>query len=171
MQNRDPFLITTDDGQGPLGFYERELYPLSNFSSFEVRIREFNFKTAEHAYQAMKFNWADGTGDALRVWREVVNAPSAHEAFMIAQRNRALQRADWDGVKNHMMLVVLRAKFEQHEYVRRKLMATGTRPLVEDSPKDAYWGIGLDRAGKNTLGRLWVKVRDEHRTDGQGTRE
>ena len=49
----------------------------------------------------------------------------------------------------------------QHEYVRRKLLETGRRDLVEDSWRDGFWGWGEDRVGKNMLGRLWMDIRDE----------
>jgi hypothetical protein len=62
------------------------------------------------------------------------------------------------------MAGILRAKAAQHEYVRRKLLATGDRELIENSWRDSYWGWGPDRAGLNMLGQLWMMVRDEIRT-------
>jgi len=56
---------------------------------------------------------------------------------------------------------ILRAKVTQHEYVHRKLLATGDRELVEDSWRDSYWGWGPDKKGTNMLGKLWMEVRTE----------
>ena len=39
----------------PVLFYECELYPCSNFSSFEVVYQGETWKTSEYAYQAAKF--------------------------------------------------------------------------------------------------------------------
>ena len=61
------------------------------------------------------------------------------------------------------MKSILRAKADQHEYVRRKLLATGDRELIEDSWRDDFWGWGPNRDGKNMLGKLWMEVRDELR--------
>jgi predicted NAD-dependent protein-ADP-ribosyltransferase YbiA (DUF1768 family) len=58
---------------------------------------------------------------------------------------------------------LLRQKFAQHEYVQTKLMETGDTPLVEDSPKDAFWGRGPDGNGLNHLGKLWEKIRAEEK--------
>jgi predicted NAD-dependent protein-ADP-ribosyltransferase YbiA (DUF1768 family) len=58
---------------------------------------------------------------------------------------------------------ILRAKAEQHEYVTRKLLATGDRRLVENSWRDDFWGWGPDRNGQNMLGRLWMEIRSEIR--------
>ena len=57
------------------------------------------------------------------------------------------------------MYRILKAKAEQHEYVRRKLLATGDRELIEDSWRDSFWGWGPNKDGQNMLGKLWMKVR------------
>ena len=63
------------------------------------------------------------------------------------------------------MLDILRAKASQHEYVRRKLLATGDRELIEDSWRDDFWGWGANRDGLNMLGKLWMEVRTEIRNE------
>lgn len=59
------------------------------------------------------------------------------------------------------MLDICRHKLEQHPYVKQKLIATKDWPLVEDSPKDPFWGWGEDRKGRNELGKVWMKLRQE----------
>ncbi len=58
---------------------------------------------------------------------------------------------------------ILRAKVSQHPYVRKKLLDTGNRELIEDSWRDDFWGIGPDKNGQNILGKLWMQVREEIR--------
>jgi ribA/ribD-fused uncharacterized protein len=140
-------------------FYEQDFYVLSNFSSFTVEYAGIRFATSEHAYHWMKF---DGTGnDSIAL--SIENAPSAHEAFKLAERFKSYRRPDWDAVKVDVMRGIIRAKAEQHEYVRRKLLATGDRELVENSWRDDYWGWGPNRDGKNMLGKLWMELRTELR--------
>lgn len=66
------------------------------------------------------------------------------------------------------------AKFDQNKGLRRKLFQTGDALLVEASPLDAIWGVGLsaDEAkamhpeewpGLNLLGKILTTVRDELR--------
>lgn len=136
-------------------FYEQDFYVLSNFSAFTLRWRGQRFDTSEAAYHWEKFI---GYPDLQRT---ILTAPSAHEAFKIAEQNKDLRRRDWDEIKVDLMHHILRAKAEQHEYVRRKLLATGDRELVEDSWRDGFWGWGPDRNGQNMLGKLWMKVRSE----------
>lgn len=156
--------LDTDDR---VFFYEQDFYVLSNFSSFTLTWRGFRFYTAEAAYHFEKFT--GGANDDIRFM--IRTAPSAHEAFQIAQTNKYHRRADWDDVKVHVMRDVLEAKVQQHEYVRRKLMATGDRELVENSWRDDYWGWGERGDGKNMLGRLWMEIRANIRAEIQSKKE
>ena len=135
-------------------FYEQDFYVLSNFSSFKVQWKDIDFDTSEHAYHCEKFFTT-----VVGIAHDIQQARSAHEAFKIAERNKQYRRDDWDDVKVDIMRGILFAKAEQHEYVRRKLLATGKRLLVENSWRDDYWGWGLNRDGKNMLGKLWMEVR------------
>jgi ribA/ribD-fused uncharacterized protein len=135
-------------------FYEQDFYVLSNFSAFELIWKGLVFPTSEHAYHFAKFD-AD-----IHAKREILYARSAHDAFKAAERHKHVRRADWDAVKVGIMRDILRAKVEQHEYVRRKLLATGDRTLIEDSWRDDFWGWGPNRDGQNMLGKLWMEIRD-----------
>jgi ribA/ribD-fused uncharacterized protein len=63
-------------------------------------------------------------------------------------------------------------KFSQNKDILRKLMATGDKILVEASPYDRIWGIGLSARhkdaknpskwkGQNLLGKILMDVRDQ----------
>lgn len=142
-------------------FYEQDYYVLSNFSAFRVEWAGRDFDTSEAAYHYEKF--VHGDEAAQQVALDIYLAPSAHEAFKIAESKKALRRPDWDDVKVDVMRGILRAKVSRHEYVRRKLLATGERELVEDSWRDGFWGWGSDRGGQNVLGKLWMELRAEIR--------
>ena len=51
----------------------------------------------------------------------------------------------------------------KHWPIRRKLLATGDRELIEDSWRDDFWGWGPNRDGQNMLGKLWMEIRSELR--------
>lgn len=147
-------------------FYEQDFYVLSNFSSFNLQWQGHTFPTSEHTYHWEKFN--RGGGGAI-IQQEILSAPSAHEAFKVAERQKAFRRSDWGDVKIGVMRAILHAKAAQHEYVRRKLLATGDRELVENSWRDDFWGWGPNRDGKNMLGKLWMEVRAELRAASSTT--
>jgi ribA/ribD-fused uncharacterized protein len=157
-----PIGFVKPDTDKQVFFYEQDFYVLSNFSAFNLLWQGHTFPTSEHAYHWEKF-WCNGYGPGWPVALRIKDAASAHEAFKIAEQNKQLRFSRWDDVKVNIMLDILRAKAAQHEYVRRKLLATGERELIEDSWRDDFWGWGPNRDGQNMLGRLWMQVRDELR--------
>lgn len=46
----------------------------------------------------------------------------------------------------------LRHKFSQNTDLKNKLIATGSKKIVEHTKRDSYWGDGGDGSGKNRLG-------------------
>ncbi len=146
------------DTYGEIFFYEHDYYVLSNFSAFRLRWRNLDFDTSEQAYHWEKFP------DAPGVRLQILRARSAHEAFQISRQGASAVRPDWLDVRVDVMREILRSKAEQHEYVRRKLHASGERRLVEDSWRDDFWGWGPDRDGRNMLGVLWMEIRAELRS-------
>ena len=124
----------------------------SNFSKYGVTIDGVYYKTTEHYFQAMKFE------DPERQ-EEIRAVESPMEAKKLGQRRGC--REDWEGVKDEVMLRALQAKFAQHEDLREQLVATGDARLVEDAPRDYYWGIGRRGNGKNMLGELLMRVRGD----------
>ena len=139
-----------------IGFYPREFYPFDNFSSFKVEWNGYLFSSVEEAYQAASFMGSDE-----ELVDKIKKSHSADEAQRIAYANRDKRREDWDDVKVSIMEELLRLKIEQNPYVKKKLLQTGDYMIVEDSPKDDFWGWGPNRNGQNNLGKLWMKLREE----------
>lgn len=151
------------DNDKQVFFYEQDFYVLSNFSAFNLRWHGHRFATSEHAYHWCKFSSLIRSESGGYVRDQILDADSAHEAFKVAESNRDRRRIDWDDVKVDTMRAILRAKASQHEYVRRKLLATGDRDLIENSWRDDFWGWGEHRNGTNVLGKLWMEIREELR--------
>jgi len=70
------------------------------------------------------------------------------------------------------MYAAVKAKFESDRVLTKQLMETDTKTLVEASPVDIIWGVGihekddaiLDESnwkGQNLLGKVLMKVRTE----------
>lgn len=72
-------------------------------------------------------------------------------------------REDWEDRKLEVMEQALAAKFQQNPALGRLLDRTAPAELIEDSPKDAFWGVGVDGRGTNHLGRLLMELRREMR--------
>ena len=163
--------IHPPDTETEVRFYGCEFYCLSNFSAFQLVHRGgLTFMTSEHAYHWEKFNrngedLSERAGRTLGMIRNaLMNAISAHEALLIARRHEyEYRRSDWFDVRMNVMREIVVEKVMQHEYVMRKLMQTGDRQIIEDSWRDAFWGIGPEGTGHNHLGKLWMEIREELR--------
>lgn len=128
----------------------------SNFSRHPVFLKGKKWPTSEHYFQAMKFLGTEHE-EAVRLCK----TPSL-AASMGRSRKLPLRR-DWESVKDQVMLEAVRAKFTQHEELKAVLLSTGHAKLIEHTAKDDYWGDGGDGSGKNRLGQLLMRVRDELR--------
>jgi ribA/ribD-fused uncharacterized protein len=131
---------------------------LSNFHPSPIRLLDDpnRYPTVEHAFQAAKTLDEDA-----RTRIAGLGTPGAAKR---AGRAVAL-RADWEIVKDVVMLACLRAKFAPGSSFAEMLLETGDRELVEANAwGDRVWGV--DRrtgAGENRLGLLLMRVRTELR--------
>ena len=84
---------------------------------------------------------------------------------------RGFVQSEWDSDCQSIMVSGLTSKFLQDTYCLNSLLDTGDKILVEASPYDKIWGIGLEAdnpdaldpskwQGKNLLGIVLMKVRD-----------
>ena len=84
---------------------------------------------------------------------------SAHDAFKLAKANAHKAPKNWSDIKVGIMEEIVRCKLEQNTYIQEKLRQTGEVLIVEDSPKDDFWGWGPNRDGRNELGKIWMRLR------------
>lgn len=154
-------------------FYEQEFYCLSNFSAFRLYWRSLDFDTSEHAYHWEKFRHVEQVDPThivckrCEVQYQIQRMRSAHAAFKYAEDQRELVAPRWGEIRVAVMRCILSTKAYQHEYVRRKLLETGNRELIEDSWRDGFWGWGEEGTGQNMLGKLWMEIRAELKKEGK----
>jgi N-glycosidase YbiA len=115
-----------------------------------------SWPTSEHYFQAQKFAGTEHE-EEIRLIKSPMIA-----ARMGRDRKRPL-RLDWESVKDEIMFEAVRAKFTQHEKLRKILLATGDAEIIEHTSKDSYWGDGGDGSGRNMLGKTLMLVREELR--------
>jgi ribA/ribD-fused uncharacterized protein len=84
-------------------------------------------------------------------------------AARLGRDRSAKLRRNWESIKVQVMTEAVLAKFSQHEDLRTLLLATDDALLVEHTDNDAYWGDGGDGSGKNMLGQVLMRVRDQLR--------
>ena len=138
-----------------IGFYPREFYPLDNFSSFKVEVDGYLYASLEEAFQSSLF-----LPDYPDISERIKKSHSAHEAQKIMFENiDKVKYSNKEQVK--IMEKLLKLKVDQNPYVKKKLLETKDYTIVEDSPKDDFWGWGPNRDGNNELGKLWMKIRED----------
>ena len=72
-------------------------------------------------------------------------------------------RPGWEEMKLDVMYRLVSTKFRQNPDLREKLLATREEELVEHAPWDRFWGDGGDGRGRNEMGKLLMRVREELR--------
>ncbi|KAI6137098.1 hypothetical protein F5141DRAFT_1209417 [Pisolithus sp. B1] len=150
---------THKQGPGRILFYEKgkPYYEFTNFSPHDVVYHGKRYPTSEHLFQALKF--IDAHPHIAERIRTCSEKPMV--AFDEAHMHQGLVRADWSHIHIDKMETALRLKFTQHAGLKRLLLGTGSAELVEDSPRDWFWGIGADGTGGNELGKALMRLRDE----------
>lgn len=128
----------------------------SNFYDAEIKIDNIIWPTSEHYFQAMKFK------DTNKQYMENIrNATSPALAKKKGGNKQIKICDDWEDIKEDIMMIALRAKFTQHRNLNKILLDTHGKYLVEHTDRDSYWGDGGNGSGKNRLGILLMKLRDE----------
>lgn len=130
------------------------------------------FNTAEQAMMYLKAQLFDDQPVAERIL--ATGDPRKQKA--LGRQVANFDAAIWDQHKVAIVERINMARFTQNKGLRRKLFQTGARTLVEASPLDTIWGIGLDEVnarqtpldqwpGQNLLGLALTKVRDTLRAE------
>jgi ribA/ribD-fused uncharacterized protein len=126
------------------------------------------YKTAEHymmAHKARLFNDQE-------VFERIIRKESPKDVKDLGRQIRNFDSQLWDDHKFQIVRQGNLLKFSQNEELKHFLIQTTTKVLVEASPVDPVWGIGLaedapnaqnpsEWRGENLLGFALMEVRDE----------
>jgi len=139
---------------------------LGNMAAEPVVYQGKRYRTSEALFQCMRFEGHPAVQQAIR------DCASPMAAKMTAKKHRQLIQGtvEFMGTEDvERMRLCLRLRVEQHSGIKRMLLATGERLLVEDvskrrGPSALFWGAYWDAAqevwvGQNTLGSCWMELR------------
>jgi ribA/ribD-fused uncharacterized protein len=155
---------------------------LGNMSPHIVRYRGLLYRTTEALFQAMRY---EGFPD---VQQEIRDARSPMTAKMIAKKHKALiagreTTAEREAMDLARMRECLLLKLEGHPDLKRHLLATRMATIIEDCSSrrggsGLFWGmakrelrhedgsVAVKWEGRNELGKLWMAIREELKTQG-----
>lgn len=103
--------------------------------------------------------------------RQILGVSDPHKVKMIGRQVRPWNQDVWDRECVHIVAAGNLAKFTQNPELLSKLLDTGNTTLVEASPYDATWGVGLAAddpnihdprrwRGRNLLGVILTELRE-----------
>ena len=149
-------------------FFFTEASPFSQWYRCTFTASELTFNCAEQYMmyaKALRFD-DDDTAAAIMA----ADHPREHKA--LGRKVKGFDDTIWKRERLNIVKAGNRAKFTQNPELLRLLLETAGTTLVEASPYDKIWGIGLaatdpraqDPAtwkGQNLLGKILTKLRDE----------
>lgn len=123
------------------------------------------------AEQYMMANKAQVFGD-VQIRDKIMDTTDPREMKVLGKKVKNFKNSVWDKVKYWVVVNGNYHKFAQNKEMRDFLLMTQDKILVEASPYDTIWGIGLDEndpkvnapnhwKGLNLLGFALMEVRDE----------
>lgn len=98
------------------------------------------FHTAEHYMMARK---AELFGQP-ELARQILASKDPRNAKALGRKVKHFDEQTWIAHRWDIVVSASKYKFAQHPHLQHYLLGTGSRVLVEASPMDAIWGIGLD---------------------------
>lgn len=120
---------------------------LSQWYPAPFEVEGTRYATAEHWMMAEK---ARLFGDEARR-QAIISAKHPDEAKKQGRLVKGFEADEWDAARFGIVVRGNEAKFGQHPVLREFLLASGERVLVEASPVDAIWGIGLAQTDARAL--------------------
>ncbi|MDH6308922.1 ribA/ribD-fused uncharacterized protein [Dysgonomonas sp. PFB1-18] len=133
-------------------------------------VDDIYYKTAEHWMMAKKAELFSDT----EMLEKILIAKSPAEAKQLGRQVRNFDPVVWGENCFDIVCEGNYHKFSQHENLKEFLQSTKNRIIVEASPRDRIWGIGMGKSnenaerpqlwrGKNLLGFALMEVRDRIR--------
>lgn len=103
--------------------------------------------------------------------QKILNTSHPHEQKQLGRSVKNYDDSEWCAIAKDVVTIASYAKYSQNYHLMTELLATKGTLLVEASPYDKRWGIGLgmndpkalDRTqweGYNWLGEVLTEVRD-----------
>ncbi|MCL4147568.1 UNVERIFIED_CONTAM: hypothetical protein GTU68_003139 [Idotea baltica] len=125
------------------------------------------YQTAEHYMMAGKARLFDDK----EILEQILGAKSAAEAKKLGRMVKGWNQKTWETERCKIVVQGNYLKFSQHTELKTFLLQTTSRVIVEASPLDRIWGIGIDKEhesaadpinwkGENLLGFCLMEVRD-----------
>jgi len=123
--------------------------PFSNFHPCKVQWfpKGIVVPTSEHLYMYFKaYNFKD-----KETAEKILATPHPRDAKKLGRSVKDYDDDKWTLIRENYMFCACLSKFSQNEDLKQELLNTESRILVEASPYDRIWGVGLRETDDNIL--------------------
>lgn len=159
------FLFFWGHNQKRQGVIDKSCFSQWYPSSFEID--GINYPTAEHWMMAKKASLFQDE----EILQKILIAKTPGAAKQLGRQVADFDPVVWNAHKYEIVVNGNISKFSQHATLQAFLLNTSNRVLVEASPYDSIWGIGMGQdnpksnqpalwRGENLLGFALMEVRD-----------
>lgn len=139
----------------------------SQWFTFQFSENGIEYKTAEHYMMAGKAKLFND----YETLEEILKSETSNQAKSLGRKVKNFDPQLWDEQKYEIVKQGNLLKFSQNEEFKEFLLSTNDKVLVEASPNDTIWGIGMLETdqkaknpvlwnGENLLGFALMEVRD-----------
>lgn len=145
----------------------------SNWFPSNITLEGMTFNCVE---QYMMYKKALEFGDTETA-KKVMEAEEPREQKKLGRQVEGFDAEHWSKVRFERVIPAMREKFRSHPVLKRELLNSGDKTIVEASPLDDQWGIGMgaddpeildeSKWGLNVLGKMIMQVRDELREESE----
>lgn len=141
-----------------------------DYCPVELDGKEIKYSSTEQhmmAHKALVF----GDGET---YNEIMKENDPKKIKELGRKIKGFDNDKWNQYRKKIVTNGNRLKFGQNPDLMKRLLETGDMKLVEAADYDKIWGIGLNEEdarktpedkwpGKNKLGKILMKIRDENK--------
>lgn len=141
--------------------------PFSQWASCKFEVAGKEYDSTEQYMMAQKALYFKD----IEAYERIMSTSNPRDQKAIGREIKGFDIPQWQMVCEDIVYTANVAKFTQNEELRQTLIESGDRIIVEASPYDKIWGIGLAEGdprcensnlweGKNLLGIALMRVRE-----------
>lgn len=161
-------LADTDFEYNDFEFFWSNNSPFSQWHKATFQLNDVQYSSAEQFMMAKK---AELFGDT-EIKQQILSTNNVRKQKQLGRQVRGFNQEIWNNSKIKIVYIANNLKFSQNEELKAKLLETKGKYIVEASPVDTIWGIGIapddprrfNRAkwrGQNLLGKILTQLRED----------